>query len=82
MLNNRKLSSSSERQEKAAKVVKYDMTTRGAYLAHVIPIEELVKDIISYHFYSDEDRRKQFIALIELKRLYLCIWNQNLRKAP
>lgn len=64
MLNNRKLSSTSERQEKAARAVKYDMTIRGAYLAHVIPIEELVKDIISYHFCSDEDRRKQFISLI------------------
>ena len=40
------------------------MRIRGSYLAHVIPIEGLVKDIISYHFCSDEDRRKQFVSLI------------------
>jgi hypothetical protein len=56
--------SSSERQEKVAKAMKLDMTIRGAYLAQVIPIEELIKDIISYHFCSDEDRRKEFIFLI------------------
>jgi hypothetical protein len=53
-----------DRKEKVAKVIEYDMIIRGAYLAHVIPIEELVKDIISYHFCSDEEKRKQFISLI------------------
>jgi hypothetical protein len=53
-----------DRDKKVAKVMKLDMIIRGAYLAHVIPIEELVKDIISYHFCSDEEKRKQFISLI------------------
>jgi hypothetical protein len=44
--------------------MQYDMTMRGVYLSHVITIEELIKDIISYHFCSDEDRRKQSVSLI------------------
>jgi hypothetical protein len=47
-----------DRNEKVAKVIEYDMVIRGAYLAHVIPIEELVKDIISYHFCSDEEKHR------------------------
>ena len=57
-------STTNDRKEKVAKVIEYDMIIRGAFLAHVIPIEELVKDIISYHFCSDEEKRKQFISLI------------------
>ena len=57
-------STPNDRKEKVAKVIEYDMIIRGAFLAHVIPIEELVKDIISYHFCSDEEKRKQFISLI------------------
>jgi hypothetical protein len=53
-----------DRNEKVAKVIEYDMIIRGAYLAHVISIEGLVKDIILYHFCPDEDKRKQFISLI------------------
>ena len=53
-----------KRQEKIAKVVRYDMNIRGAYLAQVIPIEELVKDIISYHFCCYEGKRKQFVSLV------------------
>jgi hypothetical protein len=56
--------SSGERQEKVAKVMKLDTIIRGAYITQVIPIEGLVKDIISYHFCSDEDRRKEFVSLI------------------
>jgi hypothetical protein len=56
--------SGNERQRKVANVMKLDMTIRGSYLAHVIPIEELVKDIISYHFCSDEDKRKEFISIV------------------
>jgi hypothetical protein len=68
MLDSQRLSSinnsSDEKQEKVAKIVRYDMNIRGAYLAQVIPIEELVKDIISYHFCCYEDKRKQFVSLI------------------
>jgi hypothetical protein len=68
-LDNEELSSvndnsGNERQEKVAKIVRYGMNTRGAYLAQVIHIEELVKDIISYHFCCYEDKRKQFVSLI------------------
>jgi hypothetical protein len=44
--------------------MKLDMAIRGSYLAHVIPIEEIVKDIISHHFCSEERRRLQLISLI------------------
>jgi hypothetical protein len=63
MLDNLKLSSN-ERQEKVAKVMKLDMDIRGSYLVQVIHIEQLVKDIISYHFCSDENRRKELVSII------------------
>ena len=50
--------------ESASRLVEYDTAIRGAYLAYIISIDGLIKDIISYHFCSDEDKRKQFLSLI------------------
>ncbi len=52
------------RNEGAARLIEYDMAIRGAYLAYIIPIDTLIKDIISYHFCSDGDKRKQFVSVI------------------
>lgn len=35
---------------KVSSIIKLDMVIRGSYLANVIPIEEIVKDIIAHHF--------------------------------
>jgi hypothetical protein len=52
------------RSESATRLVEYDTAIRGAYLAYMITIDVIIKDIISYHFCSDEDKRKQFVSLI------------------
>jgi hypothetical protein len=53
-----------DKNESASRLIEYDMAIRGAYLAYIIPIDGLIKDIISHHFCSDEDKRKQFVSLI------------------
>ena len=62
---------SDKRNRFLTKLTEFDITIRGAYLATIIPIEDLVKDIISHHFCSttdnhgiNEDKRRQFISLI------------------
>jgi hypothetical protein len=49
---------------RVSSLIKLDMVIRGSYLGHVIPIEEIVKDIVAHHFCSEERRRLQLISLI------------------
>jgi hypothetical protein len=53
-----------DKNKKLAKLNQFDAIIRGAYFSTVIPIQQLVGDIISYHFCPDEDKRKQFVSLI------------------
>jgi hypothetical protein len=50
--------------KKLKDVMSLDMTGRGTYLAHVVPIEQIVKDIISQHFCMEEKRRLQLVLLV------------------
>jgi len=53
-----------DKNKQLAKLNQFDITIRGSYLSTVISIEQLISDIISYHFCPNEDKRKQFVSLI------------------
>jgi hypothetical protein len=49
-----------------AKLTEFDTNIRGAYLVNLISIHGIIKEVISYHFCSDndgDDKRKQFVSL-------------------
>ena len=49
-----------------AKLTEFDTNIRGAYLVNLISIRGIIKEVISYHFCSDndgDDKRKQFVSV-------------------